>query len=596
MLQHFKTPQKCAEDLDAALDSLVFHDDGIFKAKTCFCCDCFLLHTEESPSVYTLRTFQKQAHLFKLDNNKVEMEDRLSVTIPEDVLSYYKYDIGSLYPWLQECVISPNACYDKKRKGFLICKTCRTSLTITKRYPSMGIKNGYMIGKAPAMLDMLSDEELSCISLVRDTAHVFTYTGGEATTIKGWHSMLDVDTSQIRRTLRGMDHSTLGFPDSITIVLEGPMTANQYRRLKKKANASRKNMLQVLAWFIENNCYYAEHFKSLPCIDKIPTPQIIDNVHIIDSIDANIELTEQMSMVFPDETLDETTGGFQSPEQFKKVISDINRENTTATLTSCPSTYVYTNRDNNFVKAFPRQFPYGIGGPNQMRFDNGGDLAKVDFVKYIQHVNNLSNLNFQTQKFAVLTWNILEKQEMVNRACLRVKANTALQKKIVDANCDEIVDYITSIGKGVVPTVTDKSEKAFLDTVNSITTALPHSNESAKANRKKAFSMQLRFGFPFVFFTVAPDDSSSYAVSVYTGLQFNPDDKLEDLSNKQFIERAQRRETFHIKYAGVGALWYRAVMDAIWKHVIGWNWATRKGCPGLYGIPEATMESTEEQA
>ena len=320
--------------------------------------------------------------------------------------------------------------------------------------------------------------------------------------------MLEVDTKQVRRTLRGMDHPRLGFPDSITVVLEGPMTTEQYRRLRKKGNVSRKNMLHALQWLINNNCYYAQHFECLPTMQEIPTPQIIDNVRIIDSVDANIELTEQMSMVFPDETLDETTGGFSSPDEFKKLISDINRGNTTATLTSRASTFVYANSRSNFVKAFPRQFPFGLGGPNQMRLDSNGEVAKVNFVQYVQHINNLSNLNFHTQFFSLLSWNILEKHEMVHRACLRVKANAQLQRKIVDADCNELVDYITSIEKGVVPAVTDKSEKLFLETVNSITYGLPHSNESAKGNRKKAFSMQCRI-FPEMLFSL-PNPNQSH--------------------------------------------------------------------------------------
>ena len=97
------------------------------------------------------------------------------------------------------------------------------------------------------------------------------------------------------------------------------------------------------------------------------------------------------------------------------------------------------------------------------------------------------------------------------------------------------------------------------------------------------------------FFTVAPDDSSSYVVSVYTGLKFDPHDKLEDLTNDDFVKRATERHDARIKYAGIGALWYGAVMDAIWKHVIGWDWKHNKGSPGLYGIPEAAMQATEEQ-
>ena len=303
-----------------------------------------------------------------------------------------------------------------------------------------------------------------------------------------------------------------------------------------------------------------------------------------------------MSMVFPDDNLDETTGGFETVDDFKEVISEINKGNTVVTLTSRASQYVYANCEDNFAKAFPLQFPYGIGGPNEMRQNGDDEMKRVDFVKYIQHVNNLSNLNFHTQLFCVFSWNILEKKHMLDRACLRVKSDSTLQKKISEAKTEDVAEYIDCIRKGRIPSTANTPEHVLLDTVNSITYALPHSNEDAQNNRKKAFSMQLRFGFPFIFFTLTPDDSSSYSVCIYTGLVFNPGDKFEDMTNDDFIQRAASRHKFRIKYPGIGALWYHAVMNAVWKHIIGWDWVKRTGSPGLYGIPEAGMQGTEEQA
>ena len=184
---------------------------------------------------------------------------------------------------------------------------------------------------------------------------------------------------------------------------------------------------------------------------------------------------------------------------------------------------------------------------------------------------------------------------MVDGACLRVKSNSMLQKKITEATSDELADYISSLQKNHIPCSSSTPESAFLDAVNSITYALPHSNEDAKSNRKKAFSMQIRFGFPFVFFTVTPDDSSSYAVSIYAGLAFNTGDKLCSLTNDDLIKRAKKRQMFRIRHAGVGALWYYSVMNAVWKTVIGWDWLTKTASPGLYGVPEAAIQGTEEQ-
>ena len=240
-LDCFKTAEQCAANLDAALDDMVFHENGSYKSRTCFSCDCLLLYIEEFPNIFGIERLKGLAHLFRLTKKTVQMSDYRIATIPQDVIDYYKYHVEG-HNWLEECVISPNSCYSKRRKGFLICKKCYDSLR-KKRYPQLGIKNGYMIGTAPDIVQLLSYEELSCISLVRNTAHVFTYMGGEDTTIKGWHSMLEVDLSQVQRTLCGMEHDNLGFPDSIVVILEGCMTRAQYKKLKNKANASRANML-----------------------------------------------------------------------------------------------------------------------------------------------------------------------------------------------------------------------------------------------------------------------------------------------------------------------------------------------------------------
>ena len=197
MSNQYKSAEQCASDLDEALDNMVFLKDGGFKPKTCFCCDSLMLHIEQNQSVFRLKALEKISHLFKLSTKIVHMSDELSTVIPDDVISYYKYHVDDNNSWLNECVISPNTCYDVKKKGFLVCRKCYNSLR-QKRYPPLGIKNGYMIGTAPDIVDLLSAEELSCISLVQNTAHIFTYMGGGATTMKGWHSMVDVDMKQVQ--------------------------------------------------------------------------------------------------------------------------------------------------------------------------------------------------------------------------------------------------------------------------------------------------------------------------------------------------------------------------------------------------------------
>ena len=42
----------------------------------------------------------------------------------------------------------------------------------------------------------------------------------------------------------------------------------------------------------------------------------------------------------------------------------MNMGTSAVTVTTRSAQYVYSNKDNNFMKAFPKQFPYGISGPS----------------------------------------------------------------------------------------------------------------------------------------------------------------------------------------------------------------------------------------
>jgi hypothetical protein len=70
------------------------------------------------------------------------------------------------------------------------------------------------------------------------------------------------------------------------------------------------------------------------------------------------------------------------------------------------------------------------------------------------------------------------------------------------------------------------------------------------------------------------------------------------MSDEEMKANAAERHRFRVATPGLTALWYRAVMNAIWKHVIGFDWRKRKATKkhGIFGIPIGAMESTEEQS
>ena len=600
LLSARRKADECAASLDEELDSFLHFDGSRHKPKACFCCDRLLQKDTESKKVFAVRQLVKLDHLFVHDETK---ENRPDLTpIHDSIIDYYKYK-GPAAASLTKYVLSPNSCYCPDGRGFLVCNTCATDLR-KKKYPFYGIRNGFMIGAAPNVIEDLSDIELSCISLVRNTGHIVSYMGGEDRMLRGWHSMVEVEIRDVYRTLQGLDHKDLHFPDVIAIVLSGPMTAAQLRMAKNKATASKQKMIAGLHWLIENNIHYKKKFAGGFDPSLIPEPVILDRTTPVDSVNTNIELTEEMNIVFPDATLDETTGGFQNVNDFKEVIAEINRGNTSVTVTSKASRYVYSDREDNFVMAFPRQFPFGTGGRKELRLNTKGEKVQLSFQDFLTHVNNLSNRNFHTADFSIISWNVLEKAKLLFRSALKVKGNRSLQTQIANAQVPEVADYIRNVQQGKIKksgrtngAAGKATERLLLNAVDSITNPLPHTNAAAKEARKKAFSLQLTFGFPLVFFTVTPDDSTSYTVSIYSGLKFKPRERIDKLSEEELIKRARDRHTFRLKYPGLGAIWYKQVMDAVWRNVIGWDFD--KNCPtekpGVYGVPVACFESTEEQ-
>ena len=177
--------------------------------------------------------------------------------------------------------------------------------------------------------------------------------------------MVQVDIKNIHKTLKGTHHPSLCFSDNVTFVLEGKMTKAQQTHIKQAALVSRSKLIAALEWLIANNPLYAASCKNYD-VNSIPTPVVVDHSFTdnIESLNTNIELQQEVCVVFPDSTLNEVTGGYQSINDFKQRISELNNGSTAITITSKSAEYVYSNTNNNFIKAFPKQFPYGVSGPN----------------------------------------------------------------------------------------------------------------------------------------------------------------------------------------------------------------------------------------
>ena len=573
---------QCAKLLDDEMKNWCHFDGKKLVEKVCFCCDTLLFDSKQQ-RLMKFKTLTKNKKLFEVDRDE---------KLPDEVMNYCKCKGRTEKKLLKGLVVSPKTCVVDS-EGILCCQDCGTNIS-HGRHPKFGIKNGLMIGTAPEVIEELTEVELRCTSLVRNSGCVSSFVAGPNDTIRGWHSMVDVDQVEMHRTLEGMNKLSgmheLSFPKIVAVVTAGPMTSAQALKVKKSSDVRVPKMVAALKWLIKNNIHCREMFKEGITEDMVVVPKVIDKSHEVESMNTNIELTEEINVVFPDNTLTETKGGHSTFDDFKAVIAELNETNLEVTLETKGSSCVHANKGGNFVKSFPKQFPFGMGSPKNK-----------DFVECLIHVNKLSNKNFHTGSFTVISWNIIEKERLLRRAHFKVKSDTNLQQKVAEVTSEEMKSFIEDIQKGKVAKNWSRhgsGERMLLDTVEATCWSLPHGNEAAKHARKKAFSLQIEFGDPFLFFTVAPEDGGSFLVSLHAGLVIHKKEDFRSLTEEDLKERATRRHEFRLNCPGLGAMWCRPVMNAVWKNLIGWDWEGNKPVVegvGLFRNPIAASESTEEQ-
>ena len=143
-----------------------------------------------------------------------------------------------------------------------------------------------------------------------------------------------------------------------------------------------------------------------------------------------------------------------------------------------------TTNDQNFVLAFPKHYPYGYGGPETTSETKEGSFRKFHSDKYIKHVTNLSNIAFSEPLFTLAAFNLYQRHRMLNNCAWRVRTKEGRSDQITDLTPDEVITELCTrkaISDGLASTVNaSRSAAEFIDTVQCISSCLPHTNDAAK--------------------------------------------------------------------------------------------------------------------
>lgn len=170
-----------------------------------------------------------------------------------------------------------------------------------------------------------------------------------------------------------------------------------------------------------------------------------------------------------------------------------------------------------FVKSFPRQFPFGLGSkPKGMSID-----------VYTKHLLNLSNNSFQRADFILIVANIHFKDAVVKSASLKCKYMSGTQtseEKFNDIDVDEIDNILEH------PETIDDDPHSnlsyFVQQVFAISKILPFSDEATQKQRTNLFSLCKQFGLPTGLLTVTPDDSDNFNMYIYKKEELDFESKL----------------------------------------------------------------------
>ena len=213
----------------------------------------------------------------------------------------------------------------------------------------------------------------------------------------------------------------------------GLFTNKQSDHVKRKCHIRRDKVTDALNWLVKNNADYKETFKDFD-ITNIPDPIILQNTKTFDdNVEANVEMKEEFTVCFPDATLNEDYGGYNTIKEFKEVVNMVNNATSNnMTVSNKATEYARDYEGNVLVQAFPKQFPYGIGGPDEKRVSNDSTKTPFSLVRYVEHINELSHYTMHEQMFSLICYSIIQRQFLVQNAYVKLKCREELSSKIAN--------------------------------------------------------------------------------------------------------------------------------------------------------------------
>ncbi|CAB9504395.1 helicase PIF1 [Seminavis robusta] len=313
----------------------------------------------------------------------------------------------------------------------------------------------------------------------------------------------------------------------------------------------------------------------------VSEPTLIDNSHSVESENSDIEIKEEIKVIFPDATI--RTAGCSDGAEFDKAIAEIRSKcaGVLPYLTSRPSSKLLRDyEDENLMRAYPLQFPYGFGYHedfNIKALQNG----------YLSHLLSLSTPTMHQACFVLAVHNMFERCKALNGAVWRVMGG----REKCDVSEEELNAAIASKLNGLPPDNGPGSH--FLESVHCVKRNMAHTNAAASSAQAKFLTLTHHYGCPKVLFTVSFDDSLDIRILAWSQEEdtLNWIASMDNMSPEEVATEMDKCNAIRFKYPGLCAWNFDELIDIVLDKIVGDNSLKM----GLFGTLIAYGLAVEEQ-
>jgi hypothetical protein len=249
---------------------------------------------------------------------------------------------------------------------------------------------------------------------------MFAFYGGAHKSMRGWHNMYENDVAGIARTLSQAPE--LGGKNDILCVLLGPFTPLQREYVKSRMMIRIDHVLNALRWLKRNNPLYKDI--TVPTDNDLPKAFVIDEGIEDESQNTNIESRIEYTVVFPEtEKITATNGGYKTQAELKELLfSRLDARTDTSVVSRPTENRLVDYEGDTLLRAFPLQFPYGVGLPPEKGSGRSDSkAAATSKLDYLQHLQHMSIRHFHRSDFILVLHNMYKCQRAVSIAYLRAK-------------------------------------------------------------------------------------------------------------------------------------------------------------------------------